>query len=146
MPVALHDRQTLAAGIVHPRVQPHDPAEAALKDLFLGPQETVLVAARIADMQADPGFLAHPDHLVGIFERDRDRFLDENLLARLEGGDRCVAVQSLRRRHDDRVDFRIVDQAFDIGGNDIGVDVLAERLSGFLGDISDADETHRRVG
>jgi hypothetical protein len=74
----------------------------------------LLVDGRAPPVQAHlddpPGALLRLDHLPALDERDRERFLDVDVLARLEGQDRLHRVPVVGGRDADGVDVLAVEQ------------------------------------
>ena len=82
--IALEDGESLRARVVDPRESADHLPEAAVDHLLLGPEKAFLVAAAVADAQLAAGRLERSENVVGVLQRQRDRFLAQHRLAELE--------------------------------------------------------------
>ena len=70
---------------------------------------------------------AHPNHLVGPFEVDVQRLLDQHVLAGARRRHRHVPVFARRKKNVNNVDVLVVDQVMVVGVPALDAELLGER-------------------
>ena len=107
MRIALQHLEYLRARIVDARRQARHAAETPESNLLFDGQVTPFEAAAVTDVQAAAALRGGSNHLVGIFKLQRNRLLDQHMLAELQGLQHRLDVLVLAGRHDHRIDCRI---------------------------------------
>ena len=89
-------------------------AELAAVDQFAAMQDRRVERMTVADDEMHVGRARRRDHLGGFGDRERDRLLDQNVLAGFRGQFHMRGVHLVRRRHIDHFDIRIGAQSFHV--------------------------------
>ncbi len=126
MTVALEHRHALRARVVDARRAADDLAHAALDDLLLGDEVALLVAPAVAYAHVGARFLDRLNHAVGVGERERDRFLDQHRLAKLDGLEHRREVLAFAGRNDDGIHFGTRDDFGVVAGMKLRADFAGE--------------------
>ena len=100
-----------------PAVGPHDPPELPGGDAVAERDHVGVVAPHVADGERALRPLRGGDHPVGVGDRGGHRLLDEDVLAVVEGMDRLLRVQRVRRADDHEVDVGFGTQARPVLGH-----------------------------
>jgi hypothetical protein len=91
-----------------------DAAEPAAPHDLSGALHVPVAAEVVADEHPERRARGALDDPVGLLERRRERLLEEEVLARVERGDRELGVRGRRRADRDRVDRAVAEQRLDV--------------------------------
>ncbi len=105
-----------------------EPAKRAARDEPTQRADVGIEPVRVPDDEAGPGACRGGDHPVAILERERERLLDEHMLAMLECEDRLIGMEPMRRADIDRLDLGIGAQRLEVGEG-LGAEVAGEALA-----------------
>jgi hypothetical protein len=123
----------------------HDPAADALVDEVLDGGPDAAELRLVAHREFDAGALGRRDHRVGLLDRGRDRFLAEDVLAGLRGGDDGSGVGGRPGRDVDGLDLGVVDDVVVVLGIGADAPLLGGRLCLLQVDVGDGDDFHTWV-
>ena len=145
MRIALQNRERLRARVVNACESADDFPQPPLDHLFLRTQEALLEAPAVADAELPVRPAQRLDDPVGVITVERDRLLDQHRLAELERPYDRRGVLALRRRDEDGVDFRPLDDFEVVRGGEIRAGLPGERGCLVRVQVGDREKSDARM-